>query len=86
LHRIPDFQQAAFPILPPLMIPEAKRFNVLFRQEFSTRLVAVNPFRQTMLKAIQLNRQFRIGTIKIQNVSADGVLPAEFETGEASSA
>ena len=68
------------------MIPEAKRFNVLFRQKLFADLVVANPFRQTMLKTIQLNGQLCIRTIKIQNVSAKVVLPAELESCETSPA
>jgi len=68
------------------MIPKPKCLNILFRQKLFADLVAMNPFRQTMLKAIQLNRQLRISTIKIQNVSANDVLPAKLETGKTSPA
>jgi len=46
----------------------------------------MDSFGQTVLKAVKLHRQFRIGTIEIQNVSANRVLPSKFETGELSSA
>ncbi len=67
------------------MIPEPQRFNILLSQKFFTHFIPVNSFGQTVLKAIQFNSQLRIGAIEIQNVSANRVLPSEFETSEASS-
>ena len=68
------------------MIPEPKRFNVLLRQKSFANFITVNSSGQTVLKTIQFNGQFCIGAIEIQNMSANGVLPSEFETGEASPA
>ena len=45
----------------------------------------MNSFRQTVLKAIQFDSQLRIGAIEIQNMPANRVLSAKFETGELSS-
>ena len=73
-------------ILPPLMIPKSQSFDVMPRQKLFSRLVKVNAFRQTVLKAVKFNRQFCIGAIEIQNVSANRVLPAKFETRETASA
>jgi hypothetical protein len=86
LQRIPDFQQASLAILPPLMIPKPKRFNLLLLQKFFTDFITVNALRQAMLKAVEFDRQLRIGTIEIQNVPTRRVLPSKFETGKASSA
>jgi hypothetical protein len=85
LQRIPDFQQATLTVLPPLMIPEPKCFNILLRQKSFTNFIMVNSFGQTMLKAVKFNGQLRIGAVEIQNMSANGMLPAKFETGELSS-
>ncbi len=68
------------------MIPEPKRFNALCDQKFFADFVTVNSFRQAVLKSIKFNGQLRIGAIEIQNMSSNGMLPAKFETGEASSA
>jgi len=61
------------------MIPEPKGFNALLGQKFFPRFVPSNSFRQTMLKAIQFDIQLRVGTVKIQDMSANCVLPAKFE-------
>jgi hypothetical protein len=85
LQRIPDFQQTSFAIFPPLMIPEPKRLNALFGQKLFADFVTLDSFRQAVLKSIQFDSQFCIGAREIQNMFANGMLPAKFETGEASS-
>ena len=64
------------------MIPKPQRFDALRRQTFFAGFVSLNFFGQTMLKTIKLDRQFCVCTIKVQNMSAHDVLPAEFETGK----
>jgi hypothetical protein len=68
------------------MIPESKCLNALLRQEFFTRFIPLHSYRQAMLKSIQFDDQFGVRAIKIQNVPADYVLPAKFETGKMPSA
>jgi hypothetical protein len=85
LQRIPNFQQTSVAIFLPLMIPESKGFNALLRQKFFPRFISLNSFRQTVLKTVEFDRQFRVSTIKIQDLSANGVLPSKLETGELSS-
>ena len=68
------------------MIPEPKRLNALFGQKLFADFVTLDSFRQAVLKSIKFDSQFCIGAIEIQNVSANRVLPSEFETSEASSA
>jgi hypothetical protein len=68
------------------MIPEPECFNILLRQKSFTNFIMVNSLGQTVLKAVKFNGQLRIGAKEIQNMSANGVLPAKFETGELSSA
>ena len=67
------------------MIPEPKGFNALLRQKFFPRFIPLNSFRQTMLKAVGFDIQLRVSAVKIQDMSANGVLPAKFEAGELSS-
>jgi hypothetical protein len=85
LQRIPDCQQTTFPIFPPLMIPESNRFNALLREKLFARFVMLDAFRQAVLNAIKLDRQFCVGTVKVQNATANGVLSAELETGKSAS-
>ena len=85
LQRVPNFQQTSVAIYLPLMIPEPKGFNALICQKFFPRFVPLNSFRQTMLKAVELDIQLRVCTVKIQDMSANGVLPSKFEAGELSS-
>ena len=56
------------------------------RQKLLALLVNANGFGQAMLEAVKLNRQLCIGAIEIQNVPANHVLPAEFETRKRASA
>jgi hypothetical protein len=86
LNRIPDFQQATVAVLVPLMIPESQRLNALLRQKFFPRFVALDSLRRTVLRTVQFDGEFRVRAIEIQNVIADRVLAAEFETGETSPA
>ena len=82
MEGIPNLQQTSIPIAAPLMIPKTDHLNgVLAQKSFPLRATS-NTLRQAMLKAIQLNRQFCLSTIKIQNIWADRVLSAELKTGE----
>ena len=67
------------------MIPEAKRLNALPGQNFFPDIVTLNSFRQSVLKSVEFNVQFCIITIEIQDVCANRVLSAEFETGKTAS-
>ena len=79
---VPDFQQDAFPILPPLMIPEAQFFDAACNEESCTLLVALILLRQTVLEAVQFHRHFCAGTKEIQEVFPDCVLATELESGK----
>ena len=68
------------------MIPEPQRFNILLRDKSFTNFITMNPFGQTVLKAVKLDSQLSIGAIEIQNVSTNRVLLTEFKTSEAPSA
>ena len=85
LQRVPNFQQTSVAIIPPLMIPEPKGFDALLRQKFFPRFIPLNSFRHAMLKAVEFDIQLRVSTVKIQDMSANCVLSAEFEAGKLSS-
>jgi len=68
------------------MVPESNRFNALLREIFFASFVTLDAFKQTVLNTIKLHRQFCVGTIKVQNTIANGVLSAEFETGKSAPA
>ena len=82
LQRIPDGQQAALAVFPPLAIPETQRLDVLLRQKFFADGIALQPFRQAVLRTVQLHVQPRHRTIEIQKVITRRMLPAKFETGK----
>ena len=67
------------------MIPETNRFNPLLCQKLFSFCVTLAAFRQTVLKTIKFHCQFRVGTVKVQNATANGVLSAELETGKSAS-
>jgi hypothetical protein len=67
------------------MIPKTESFDALFRQIFFALFVALNSFRQTVLKTVKFDIQLRVRAVKIQDMSAYRVLPAKFETGKSSS-
>jgi len=64
------------------MIPETHCFNAVFGQEFFPLSIALDSFRQTMLRTVEFNAQPGVGAIEIQNVITNGMFPAEFEAGE----
>ena len=80
LQRIPNRQQAALAVLPPLAVPETQRFNVLIRQKFFAHGIALQSFRQTVLETVQFHSQPRRRAIEIQNIITLRMLPAKFET------
>src|SRR5262249_15863862 len=66
---MPNFEQNAFAVSPPLPIPEAEFLNVLGCQIVCSCLIAPKFPGQALLKPIQFHRQPSKRTIKIQNVS-----------------
>ena len=67
------------------MIPESEYFDAFFCQAPAARFILLDPFGNTMLKAVELDGEFSAGAIKIQNVITNHVLPPKFEPGELSS-
>jgi hypothetical protein len=64
------------------MIPKPQYFDALSHQEFFTRFILLHPFRHTVLKTVKLDVQFRVRTIKIENINSQEMLSAEFKTGK----
>ena len=83
LQNIPDFQQAAFSIFTPLMIPEAQFSDVLICQEFRAGFVVLDLFRGTVVKAIEFNRKLGLRAVEIQGINSDRMLSPKFETSKA---
>jgi hypothetical protein len=82
VQSIPDLQKDALAISSPLMIPKSHFFDALRNEKMLTFLIALVLSRQTVLEAIQFNGQFCDRTIKIEEVFALRMLPAEFEAGK----
>jgi hypothetical protein len=82
LQRVPDVQQHALAIFPPLMIPKAQFLNSLSPEKFRASLIAFKLTVSSMLKSIQFNGQSREPAIKVQKVGTDRILSAEFEPSE----
>ena len=82
MECVPDFQQHAFAIAPPLVVPEAEFFDVFFCQELFPFSVVLLLVWQAMLEAIQFHGKAGGGTEKIQVVDTHGMLAAELETGK----
>ena len=79
---VPNFQQHALAIFSPLMIPKTQFLNSLCGEKFCAHLIALKLARGSVLKSVQFNAQPRKPAIKVQEVGADRILPAEFEAGE----
>ena len=84
MQRIPDFEQYPIAIFLPLMIPEPEFFNAGSRKELVALFIVSLSFRQTVLKAVELDGQFCGGTIKIKKVNPHWMLASEFESGKTS--
>src|ERR1700690_2074436 len=84
MQRIPNFQQHAVMIFPPLIIPKTQFLDALRRQKLLAFSVVLVLFRPTVLKTVEFHRQLCDGTIKIQVVNSERMLPAEFESGKTS--
>jgi hypothetical protein len=84
VQGVPDFQQHAWAIFVPLMIPKPQHLNALFREKRFPCLIAFDAFRQPVLKTIQLHRQPRLWAIEVEKEFAQRMLAAELEPGEAS--
>ena len=82
MDRVPDFQQNTFTILPPLVVPKSQFLNAIFGKPLPPFLMVQILLRQTVLKPIQLNGELCVRTIKVQKISSQIMLPAEFESGE----
>ena len=86
MQRLPNRQQYPIAILPPLAIPEAQFFDPLFGKKLLALQVALALLGQSVLEPVEFQRKTGRRAEEIQEVEADGMLTAEFETGEASGA
>jgi len=62
------------------MIPKSNHLDVIFGQAPAPDTILLHFLWLTMLEAIQFHRQFRRGTIEIQNAVTEHILSAKFET------
>jgi hypothetical protein len=83
MQCIPNLQQNSFAIFPPLTVPETQFFKALGGQEFLPFGIVLLLHRKPVLGAVQFDGEFCGGTIEIEPVDANRVLPAKFESGEA---
>jgi hypothetical protein len=79
MQCLPDFQQDAFRIFPPLTIPESQYLNAFPAQIFGPPLIMVTLCRQAVFKPVQFNRQSCKRTIEVQIITNDRVLSAKLE-------
>jgi hypothetical protein len=86
MEAMPNFQQDALRIFPPLTIPKPQLFNSLSGKPLLTLLVMHFLLRRAMLKAIQLNREPRQRAVKVQEIIPGVMLTAEFEARKSSGA
>ena len=66
------------------MIPETQFFNPSRRKKLFALLVSPTLLRQAVLNSVEFNGQLCGGTIEIECVNPDRMLPAEFESGKSS--
>jgi hypothetical protein len=82
MERIPDFQQHAFAIIIPLVIPKPQHRNALAYQVILTNQIMFHSFGKTVLRAIEFQIQLSCRTIEVKNVIPHRMLPAELEPRE----
>ena len=83
MQRFPNVQQYAFPVLPPLMIPESQFFDAFRCEQLCSFLVALKMLRQAVLKTVQFHGQPCSRAVEVQKVFPLRMLAAELETREA---
>jgi hypothetical protein len=82
----PDFQQHAFPVAPPLVIPKAQVLDVVGGEARCARAVAPPLLRQSVLETVQFHGQAGRRTVEVETVFSAWVLAAELETGKSARA
>jgi hypothetical protein len=86
MQRMPDLQQHAFTVCSPLAIPETQHLNILLAERiFSGEVLLTLPW-QSMFKSVQLHCQASEGTVKIQIIICEEMLPSKFEARKSSGA
>jgi hypothetical protein len=66
MEAMPNLQQDALRIFPPMMIPKTQLFDALPHQPLPTLAVMQILFRQAVLKAIRFNREVCQRAVKVQ--------------------
>lgn len=79
----PDFQQHAFPVAPPLVIPKTQFLDVVGGDVCLACAVVPPLFRQPVLETVHFQGQAGRWTIEVEVISSERVLAAELETGKA---
>ena len=82
MQGIPHSLQYAWQILQHLMVPKPQHAYAVRGETARTLVVAGTPWRDVVLGAVNLDRQFHCGTIEIQHETCDGMLLAKTETVE----
>ena len=82
LQDVPDFQERPHAVFAPLTVPKPQFLDSLSGQKLLPFQIVLHVFRQPVLKSVEFHREPGGGTIKIQVVSAAGMLAAEFESSE----
>ena len=80
----PDCSQDAIEFSANLMIPESQHNDSMAREEFRPRAIANLPRTIVMSTAVQFDSQLCAGTIEIQDVIFERMLPAKFVACEIS--
>ena len=79
---VQDRLQNGFKLLEHFAVGEANNAIAFFIQPLSARLIIFNLIGFGMGVAIDLNAQFSIGAIEIDDEMTDGLLPPDFETAQ----
>ncbi len=80
VERMPDFQQDALGVFPPLVIPKPQFFNALRVQTLRSVAVMQPLLRHAALKPVQLDGQLGESAEKVQKVFSRRVLPVKFKS------
>jgi hypothetical protein len=82
MQSVPDFQQDAVRILPPLAIPKTQHLDALPVQPFFALQVVLLIPGCPVLKAVQFNGQSRHWAVEVQKIPSGGMLAAKLEPGK----
>src|SRR6266511_2764866 len=82
MQGMPDFQQHAFAIIPPLPIPKPQFLDAFHGQKLLARLIALPLPGHAVRKAVQFNRKPGGGTVEIEKIFPGRMLTPELEAGK----